>query len=381
MMYRFYTALLVVVFTFTTPVFAASSIETSAQHAILMDADTGTILFDKASDERMYPASTTKIMTAYLVFEKLRSGEITLEQEFITSQNAWKTEGSRTFLEANKPVSVSNLIQGMIVQSGNDASVALAEAIAGSVTSFADMMTARAQELGMKNSFFRNPDGLPDPEHMTTVHDLAILAQHLINDFPEYYHYFGQREFEYNKINQHARNPLLRTTAGADGLKTGYTADAGYTLVGSVKRGDQRLILVVAGCKSPSEREKEAVKLVEWGFREFRTYKLFKKGQTVADANVWLGTQQHVPLVTDQDIVATLPVLRRVTDFTAKVTYTGPLHAPVKAGTPVGELTIGHPMLLKPFSVKLKVGEDVEKITLTQQAQKKFRYMFFGDLY
>ncbi len=381
MIKRVASLFLFAMFSATAALAATAPLETAAQHAILMDADTGTVLFEKAPDEQMYPASTTKIMTAYLVFEKLRSGELTLEQEFITSQNAWKTEGSRMFLEANKPVSVGNLIQGIIVQSGNDASVAMAEAISGSVTTFADLMTEKAQQLGMKNSFFRNPDGLPDPSHVTTVHDLAILAQHLINDFPEYYHYFGQREFEYNKINQHARNPLLRTTAGADGLKTGYTADAGYNLVGSVKRGDQRLILVISGCTSPSEREKEAVKIVEWGFREFRTYKLFKKGQTVADASVWLGKQQHVPLVTDQDIIATLPVLRRTTDFTAKVTYTGPLHAPVKAGTVVGELVIGHPMLLKPFSVKLKVGEDVEKIGFAQQAQKKFRYMFFGDLY
>jgi len=359
----------------------AESIETSARQAILIDYKTGTVMLEKNADELMVPSSMTKLMTAFLVFEKLKEGSWKLSDQLPVSETTWrkhvKSGGSLMFLPVNSTASVDDLIHGMIIQSGNDACSVLAEAYAGSEESFGDEMTRRARQIGMKNTNFRNASGLPEPDHLTTARDLSVLARHLISDYPEYFPIYSQREFTFNGIKQGNRNPLLYSVAGADGLKTGHTEAAGYGLVGTVKRGDRRVIMIINGLKSLKERAEESGRLVEWAFREFENYALFKTGDVVADADVWLGTTATVPLVAGDKLEVTMPRKAR-RDMKVTAVYNGPIAAPIKKGQPVGKLVIVAPGV-DTVELPLLAGADVEKLGFMGRMGAALRSILWGS--
>ena len=291
---------------------SAQVIDTAAREALLVDFETGTVLYDKAANDQMPPSSMSKLMTVLMVFERLKEGSLSLDETFRVSENAWRkggaaSGGSTMFLEPNTEVRVEDLLRGIIIQSGNDACIVVAENLMGSEEAFAEAMNKRAQEIGMTGSHFTNATGLPNPEHYVTPHDLALLARHLITDFPEFYPIFKEEKFSYNGITQSNRNPLLYTMPGADGLKTGHTSVAGYGLTASAVMNDRRQILVVNGLNSVRQRSDEAQKLMDWGFRNFENRTLFTKGEIVENAEVWLGKQPTVPLTVTDDIELTLP--------------------------------------------------------------------------
>jgi D-alanyl-D-alanine carboxypeptidase (penicillin-binding protein 5/6) len=313
-----------------------------AEEAILLDARTGRVLFEKNADQPVPPASMSKLMTMIMVFEALRSGTLSLDQKFKVSQDAWKrggapSGGSTMYAELNSEVALEDLIKGVVVHSANDACIVIAENMAGSEPAFADLMTARARELGATNATFKNATGLPDPGHQMSVRDLAILARYIINTFPEYYKYYSIPEFTWNNITQQNRNPLLKDYPGADGMKTGYTKEAGYGLIGSAQRDGRRLVMVIAGLKTINERRQEAQGLLDWGFKQFRTVDVYAKGDRVGQARVWGGTERHVALLAAGDVrVALTPQEKEMAEV--KLAYTGPLIAPVEAGQQVGSV-------------------------------------------
>ena len=337
-------------------------IETPAREAFMIDYDTGVVLLDKNGDQRMPPSSMSKLMTAYVVFDRLKKGSLKMDDEFTVSERAWRaggaaSGGSTMFLPLNARVKVEDLLHGIIIQSGNDACMVIAEGLSSSEEAFAELLNQKARELGLTNSTFRNASGLPDPGHMMTARDLATLARHIIGDFPEYYAIYSQKSFTYNGITQGNRNPLLYKDMGADGLKTGHTEAAGYGLTASVKRGDRRLILVVNGLSSMNERAQETARLVDWGFREFENYRLFRAGQQVGDAAVWLGADERVPLVVARDAIVTL---RRTAKpgMVAKLVYDGPIPAPIAKGTEVARIEVTAPDS-PPMSLPVVAGADV----------------------
>lgn len=338
----------------------AAALDTSAREAILMDYDTGQVLFEKNSTDLMPPASMTKIMTVFLAFERLKDGRLKMSDEIPISENAWRKGGSKMFVEVGSRVSLSDLLMGIIVQSGNDATIALAEAISGSEEAFGELMTTRGREIGLESSIFRNSTGWPDPEHRMTAHDLAVLAAETIRRFPEYYSLFSETSFTYNKIKQGNRNPLLYKAMGVDGLKTGHTEHAGYGLTVSAKRGDRRLILVLNGMSSVRERSDESERLIEWGFREFENLTFAKKGVPIETAEVWLGDRPKVPLVTDRDVVVAVKRAARK-EMTVTVEYSGPIPAPIVAGQPIAMLRIASPDM-QDRKVPLYAGADVGQL-------------------
>ncbi|MFO1154276.1 MAG: D-alanyl-D-alanine carboxypeptidase family protein [Rhodospirillales bacterium] len=326
---------------------AAGTMTTPAREAILIDATTGAVLYEKDPDVRMPPASMSKMMTAYILFQHLRDGQLKLTDTLPVSENAWRTGGSASggstmFLNLGDHVAVEDLIRGIIIQSGNDASIVVAEGLAGSETAFAELMTKVAREIGMTSTTFRNATGLPDPEEMTTVRDLATLAKRTIADFPEYYHYYSERDFVHGGIKQGNRNPLLYRNIGADGLKTGHTQAAGYCLTASAVQGGRRLILVVTGLPSMQARSEESERLIAYGFREFDSYALFKAGEEVTTGSVWLGTADTVPIVAPGDIAVTLPRKARP-EMKATVAFDAPIPAPIAKGAPVAKLVVTAP--------------------------------------
>jgi D-alanyl-D-alanine carboxypeptidase (penicillin-binding protein 5/6) len=355
---------------------AMPTIETAAREAIVMDYDTRAVLFEKNADERTPPSSMSKLMTVYLVFDRIQKGTLKLTDELPVSPKAWKMGGSKMFVMVNTKVSVKDLLHGVIIQSGNDATVVLAEGLAGSEAAFAEQENAMAAKLGLTGSHFANASGWPDPNHYMTARDIAMLAWHTIHDHPEFYKIYAQKEFTYNKIKQGNRNPLLYDSTGADGLKTGHTEIAGYGLVASVERNGRRLIMVENGLKSMQQRADEARKLVEFGFREFENYRPFRAGETVAEADVWLGTQAKVPLVVEKDAVITLPRnARNATKMVAK--FNGPLAAPVEKGATVGQFVIETPDG-KPIEIPLKAGASVERLGLMGRIAAAFNYLLWG---
>jgi D-alanyl-D-alanine carboxypeptidase (penicillin-binding protein 5/6) len=345
--------------------------QTAAPFAILIDADSGTVLFEKAADQLTPPASLAKLMTAEVVFHQLALGKIKLEDEFVVSENAWRrggapSGGSAMFAAIHSRVKVEDLLRGVIIQSGNDASIALAEGIAGNEFAFAGMMTERARELGLTRSTFTNSTGLHDAGLNVTVRELAKLAQHIIRTYPDHYALYSEREFTWNKIRQQNRNPLLPMNIGADGLKTGFTKEAGYGLVGSAVQGGLRLIVVVNGLKTAKERADEARKLLEWGFRSFESRFLFAENDPVGEAKLYGGTQGRVPLISPKPISVLVP--RTTSDkIVARIVYTGPVPAPVSKGQPIGKLKVwrGEQVVLE---VPLQAAEDVGQGSLTQRA-------------
>ncbi len=320
----------------------AAAFETKARAAIVIDHATGLVLFSKDADRPMAPASMSKLMTLYMLFEAIRDGRVTMETEFGVSARAQAMGGSRMFVEAGTMVPVEALIQGIVVQSGNDACVVVAEGLAGSEDAFAEAMTRRAQELGLTNTTLVNASGWPDPGHLMSVRDLALLAGHIIDEFPEYYVYFHETEFTWNGITQPNRNPLLKLGIGADGLKTGHTAEAGYGLVGSAVQDGQRIIFVASGLASESERRTETEALVKWAFGAFDKVRFFDKDAVVADADVWLGDQPTVPLVAPQMLQMLVPRESRDA-LTASIVYQGPVEAPIVAGQVLGALVVDVP--------------------------------------
>ncbi len=307
----------------------------AAKAWIVIDVNSGQTLAASNPDMKIEPASLTKIMTAYVVFNALEEKRLTLEQTVPVSEHAWRTGGSRMFIEPRKPVTVDELNQGMIVQSGNDASVALAEAVGGSESAFAALMNQEAERLGMKNTHFVNATGLPDPQHMTTARDLATLSAHLITDHPDFFHYYKQKSFTYNKITQPNRNRLLWADPSVDGMKTGHTESAGYCLVSTALRGDRRVLAVVLGTDSEATRAEESLKLLNWSFQNFDTIKLFDKSQPGIEARVWEGTVENVKLGPPKPVSLTVP-RGKAGDLKPVVQRTDPLIAPLAQGQQVG---------------------------------------------
>jgi D-alanyl-D-alanine carboxypeptidase (penicillin-binding protein 5/6) len=317
-------------------------IDTQAAHAIIVEADTGTVLLDKGADERMPPASMAKMMTIYTVFSMLKDGKAKMTDELPVSEEAWRTGGSKMFVPLGAKVSIDDLLHGAIVQSGNDACVVLAQGLAGSVEAFVDLMNEKAKAIGLKDSHFANVDGLPDPNEWVTARDLATLAMRTIKDFPEYYKIYSQMDFTFNNIKQGNRNPLLYKNMGADGLKTGHTEEAGFSLTGSIVRGDRRVIMVLGGLPTMKARAEESERLADWAFREFNDYRLFAAGDKVDDAQIWLGNDARVPLTVGKDLVVTLSRKQRK-DMRVAVQYDSPIPAPVQKGETLGKIVVTAP--------------------------------------
>lgn len=360
-----------------SPVRTAAAFETAARAAIVIDHRTGRELFAKNPDLPVPPASMSKLMTALLVFEEIEAGRLKLDDTLPVSERAWRTGGSKMFVKVGDRVRVEDLLRGMIVQSGNDACVVFAEALAGSEAAFVERMNRRAQELGLTNSRFKNASGLPDPEHLMSVRDLATLASRIIREHPRFYRYYGEKEFEYAKIRQPNRNPLLQAgVPGVDGMKTGYTEEAGYGLVVSAERNGRRIIAVLAGLETLRQRRTEAELLLEYAFREFQEYKLFAAGETVVEVPVWFGASSTVPAVPKELVGVTL---RREEREELKVVarYEAPLPAPIAAGQEIGRLEIsvaGREL----FAVPLFAGAPVERAGVLGRLTGALTYLVFG---
>jgi D-alanyl-D-alanine carboxypeptidase (penicillin-binding protein 5/6) len=345
--------------------------QTSVPNAILLDPETNSILFEKNADQPVAPASLAKLMTLEFVFNQLKEGKLKLDQQFTITDNAWRkggapSHGSTMFAAIHSEVSLDDLIHGIIIDSANDACIAIAEGLAGNETTFGQMLTKRAREIGLEHSTFTNATGYSDPHLRVTVRDLAQLARHIMHNYPEYYPYFALRDFTWNKIHQENRNPLLGMGIGADGLKTGDTAEAGFTLVGSAVQEDLRLIVVLTGAKSEKERADEARKLLEFGFHGFQARVLFAEGQTVGEARVFGGDSRYVPLVGHGTIRVMIP-RENEERLSARIVYTGPIPAPVSKGTPIGKLRVwrGENLALE---VPLATGEDVGEGSMPRRA-------------
>ncbi len=346
---------------------ASLPFDTKAKYAYLIDFDTGYVMFDKNGKEPMSPSSMSKLMTTYLIFEKLKNGGLSEEDEFQVSTNAWRKGGAKSgsstmFLNPNTKVKVKDLLRGIIVQSGNDACIVAAENISGSEEQFAEEMTIRGKELGLKNSSFKNATGIPEKGHEMTAEDLAFLSSLIIRNFPEYYPLYSEKSFTYNKIKQGNRNPILYSMPGADGIKTGHTKQAGYGLAASVKDKEtgRRLIAILNGLPSMKARSEEAKSLLNWGFREFDNYKLLSEGKKVDTLPVWLGQEEAIEAVTDKEILITMPRKYR-NEIKAVVSYDGPIAAPVKKGQKIATLTITVPNDAA-YVYDLVAEKDIEKV-------------------
>ena len=324
-----------------------------------MDFNSGRILAEKDPDKRVAPASLTKIMTVYVVFRELKAGHMTLDEKVTISQNAWETGGSKMFVEVNKQVAVEDLLQGVVIQSGNDASVALAEHVAGNEQTFATMMNEQAARLGMNNSHFENSMGLPTPNHYSTARDLATLAQALIKEFPDYYRWDSQKEFTYNKITQQNRNQLLWRDASVDGVKTGFTDEAGYCMVASAKREDMRLISVVMGTASANARANESQSLLNYGFRFFETHRLYDANTPLTEARVRKGETSKLQVGVAEDICVTAP-RKHFSELKAETQIDKAIIAPINKGDTIGTLhvSLGNETILdKPLVAMASIPE------------------------
>jgi D-alanyl-D-alanine carboxypeptidase (penicillin-binding protein 5/6) len=351
-------------------VFAAPP-QISAPHALLIEAETGSILFEKQPDALVAPASLAKLMTVNVVFDQLQLGNINLGDEYVISANAWRkggapSHGSTMYAAVHSRVKVEDLLKGVMVQSANDGCIALAEGIAGNETQFVRMMNDRAREIGLTKSYFTNVDGQTDPKMRVTPREMATLARHIVLNYPDYYKWFGEREFTWNKIRQQNRNPLLGTVEGADGMKTGFTSEAGYNLVGSAVQNGVRLIVVVTGLKNAKDRADDAKKLLDYGFKNFDARILFAEGQHVAEAKVYGGAQGRVAVVAKGAVKLMVP--RGVSDkIIAKLVYTGPVRAPVREGQAIGNLQVWRGDA-KVLEVPVQASESVAAGSISQRA-------------
>lgn len=354
----------------------ANPIETQAQQAVVIDYDTGAVLLSRSADQKMPTSSMSKVLTLYLVFEALEKGKISLEDTLPVSEKAWRMQGSKMFVELGGQVSVEDLIRGVAIQSGNDATIVLAEGLAGTEEAFAEALNRKAGELGMKNSHFVNASGWPDPDHYSTALDLAILGRALIRDFPEFYKIYSEKDFTYNGIKQGNRNPLLYRNIGGDGIKTGHTEDAGYGLIGSGTENGRRIVFVINGLPDQKARAEEAARILTWGLRHFENKNLLKAGQIVSEGDVAMGQKKSISLAAGNDIMVTVPRLAG-TAATVSVKYKTPLIAPLKKGQEVGQIVIERAGLT-PIEAPLLAGEDVPEAGFFAKAVAKARMLVFG---
>ena len=363
----------------------AQNISTSAEYALITDFDSGLVILDKDSDVPMKPASMAKIMTIYIAFSRVAEGSLSLEDSFVISEKAWKMGGSRSFLNAGAQYSLTELLHGIIIQSGNDAAVALAEGISGSEENFANEMNATAARLGMKNTVFRNATGWPHPEITTSARDLNILATSLIRDFPaskypDLYPIFSETTYTLNDIKQGNRNPLLygknANRNGADGLKTGYTEESGYGLVASAIRKGQRIVMVLNGMSSKAERANESRRLLDFVFREYKKYEFFTAGETIDEANIWLGEQAKLPLVLSEPLHRVMSRVDRAnTRF--QVSWQDPVPAPVTKGQQIGQLQlIQNDKVIE--TVPLLAGNTVSELGFLDRVGEALKYIILG---
>ncbi|MCT4654938.1 MAG: D-alanyl-D-alanine carboxypeptidase [Cohaesibacter sp.] len=361
----------------------AQIFQTKAKHALLIDWDSGSVLFAKDEKATFPPASLAKLMTLEVVFNAIAQGELTLDDEFLISENAWRTGGgssggSTMFAKLDSSIRLQDLLMGIIVQSGNDACIAIAEGMAGNEESFAQLMNNRAKLIGLKDSYFVNSTGLPAEGQFVSAQDLALLAKHLIKTYPEFYEYFSVPEFKWNGITQRNRNPLLGQTAGADGLKTGYTKASGYGVVASVLRNDQRLLLVLSGLKSKKERSIESRKIVDWGFRAFVSERIYETDEEIAFASVYGGDQSKVMLVSDKPVSLFMPRSKRGS-LKARVVYQGPIKAPIAEGDEIATLKVWSDKKLI-METPLVAAHSVGTGTLTQRALDAVHHLLLGWL-
>ena len=359
-----------------------TEITTKAKQAILMDADSGAVLFQYKADELMSPASMSKLMTLAVIFKALKTGQIKADDEFLMSANAWRKGGgpsgtSAMLVPVNTREKLEQLLQGIIVQSGNDACIAVAEGMAGSEEAFARIMTEDARKLGMKKSVFKNSTGLYDPEHLVTARELGILARHIVQEYPDYYPRFAQREFQYRKHRPFPnRNPLLSAGLGIDGMKTGFIKESGYGIVASAKQDNRRLILVINGLDRAEDRKAEAIRLLEWGFKSFTEFKLFDAGEVVGTARVWGGSRMWLPLTGNGDVTVILPRFPANQKLKAEIVYKGPLKAPIRKGDPVAVLRVTSSSQAV-NEVPLYAGEDVEGAGVMRRGLDTLVHMAF----
>ncbi|OAN44019.1 D-alanyl-D-alanine carboxypeptidase [Paramagnetospirillum marisnigri] len=358
------------------------TIETAAKQAIIIDYASGAVMMEKNADELMVPSSMSKLMTVYMVFDKLKTGAWKMSDRLPVSETVWKKHvksgGSLMFLPVNSTASVEDLLKGVVIQSGNDACSVLAEAYSGSEEAFAEEETRRSRQLGLTRSTFKNASGWPEPGHMMTARDLSILSRHLIMDFPEYYPLFSQMEFVFNGIKQGNRNPLLYNTPGADGLKTGHTEAAGYGLAASIKRGNRRIVMVLNGMSSMKERAEEAQRIAEWAFREWESYALFKAGEVVVeDAEVWLGEVQTVRLAAKGNVEVTLPRRARA-EMKVTTVHNGPIPAPIIAGTELGKIVVTAPGMA-PLEMPLVAVDNVNRLGFTGRVSAALGRILWGS--
>ena len=351
-------------------------VDTTAKWAYIQDFTTGASLMEKQADEQMPPSSMTKLMTIYIVYERLKQGRMKLDDQLPVTEKAWRMGGSKMFVQLGTTVAVEDLIRGIIVDSGNDACIVFAEAISGSEEQFAELMNDTAKKLGLTNTHYMNSTGWPDPQQYMSCRDIATLAAHIIRDFPEYYHYDAEKTFKYNNIEQGNRNPLVQK-GSADGLKTGHTEAGGYGVVASTKRGDRRVILVLNGMNSMHERSEESERLMDWAFANFEDVTLFAAGDVVDQAPVWLGVSPTVPLVGGHDLTVTMPRNWRK-NAKVQISYDAPIRAPVAKGATIGKLTVageGVPSM----DVPLLAGADVPKLSLPGRAIAVFSHYVTGS--
>ena len=359
---------------------AATEITTPAEYAYITDFDTGKVLFQKNAEMQMKPASMAKIMTVFIAFERIREGGLSMDDKFQISEKAWRKGGSRSFLEVGSMVTVNDLLHGIIVQSGNDAAIAIAEGISGTEESFAEEMNFWAQKLDMNNTVFRNSTGWPDPELTTTARDLNILTSALISrfpidEYPDLYPMFKKKRFEYNGIDQPNRNPLVYGTVGADGLKTGHTKESGYGVVGSAIRDGQRVVMVLNGMTSMKQRSAESRRLMDLTFREFKQYRFFDANETVDVANVWLGKMPNVALVLAEPLHRVLSRDER-RHLKMSVNWIDPVSAPITKGQKLGVLTIeGKNSRQK---IDLLAANDVGELGVFERVGAALKYLIFG---
>ncbi len=353
------------------------SFDSSARNVLLIDFNTNQVLFSKNEDEKIYPASMSKLMTLYILFDSLDKGIVSLEDKFSVSRNAYQKEGSTIYAELGTEISVENLIKGIVVSSGNDACVIVAEALSGSEQNFVQQMNYYALEMDLNNSNFKNSSGLHDIDHFTTLEDLVRLAKFIISDFPEYYSFFADRSFTWNNITQYNRNNLLKSDLGIDGLKTGYTSESGFGIIVSSKKNDRRLIGIVAGLDNVDKRTSEITRLINYGYRGFKDYSIFKDNQIIDYATVWKGKINNLPLIVDYDLNLLLDIPGR-RSIRVEYRYSEPLYAPIIKGDVVGTMEVIIPGR-KNIELNLLAGENINKVNFFSGFIKSFDYFLYKD--
>ena len=355
----------------------AQALDTPARNAYVIDLATNTVLLNKAADIPMPPASMSKLMTIFMVFDRLKKGSLNLDDTFLVSEKAWRKGGSKMFVKVGDRIKVSDLLRGIIIQSGNDACIVVAEGLAGSEDAFAEMMTRRAKEIGLTNSNFANATGWPHPKHYMSARDLAVLSERLVTDFPEHYKIFAEKTFTYSKIKQSNRNPLLYRDIGSDGLKTGHTEEAGYGLAASAVRGERRIVMVVNGLTSIRERSRESLRVMEWAFRTFKPYALFKKDDVITKADIWLGDAPSVSLIIPEDLKLTLSRTAR-DKMKVTVKMNNPVAAPVKKGQRLATLIVSAPNF-QTREIPLLAAEDVQQLGFVGRIGAAIQHVLWGS--